>query len=66
MSFLIGSLNRPIRTPCIGVCALAADGLCLGCRRSGDEIARWSSLSESERERLIAEVLPQRVVRSGA
>ncbi|MGD9584107.1 MAG: DUF1289 domain-containing protein [Lysobacterales bacterium] len=65
MSFFIGSLNRPISTPCIGVCELDADGLCLGCRRSGNEIAGWGSLSETERLRMIAETLPQRAVRSG-
>lgn len=66
MSFFIGSANRPISTPCIGVCDLDADGLCLGCRRSGDEIARWSTLDEAERERMIAEELPMRAGRSGS
>ncbi|HET8765478.1 MAG TPA: DUF1289 domain-containing protein [Rhodanobacter sp.] len=47
-------------TPCIGVCRLGADGWCVGCRRSGDEIARWRTLAEPERLRIMRNVLPQR------
>ena len=50
----------PISTPCVGVCVLdAASGLCRGCRRTLDEIARWMTLSEPER-RAIMRVLPAR------
>jgi len=31
-----------------------ARGLCLGCRRTLDEIARWSAMSDAERERILA------------
>ena len=34
-------------------------GLCLGCARTLDEIARWGSMNEAERERVMAE-LPRR------
>jgi len=33
--------------------------LCLGCRRTLDEIARWGTMSDGERERILAE-LPRR------
>jgi len=52
--------QRPVLTPCIGVCTLDAQGLCVGCRRSGDEIARWMYMSDLERAHLMDEVLPQR------
>jgi uncharacterized protein len=35
-------------------------GLCLGCARTLDEIARWASMSDAERERIMTE-LPARV-----
>jgi uncharacterized protein len=54
------SENAPVLTPCIGVCRLDAGGLCVGCRRSGDEIARWRGMSEDERRRLMEQVLPTR------
>jgi predicted Fe-S protein YdhL (DUF1289 family) len=48
---------RPIRTPCVQVCTLDAEsGLCLGCRRTLEEIASWARLSEAERDRVMAEL----------
>ena len=49
-----------ISTPCIGVCRLDRDKLCMGCRRTLGEIAAWSRLDETERLRLMREVLPRR------
>ncbi len=44
-----------IESPCTRVCALdPVSGLCLGCRRSLAEIARWPQMSDGERERLLA------------
>jgi len=56
----IGTAPLPPLTPCIGVCRLDAAGLCVGCRRTMDEIARWGSLDDAERTRLMDEVLPRR------
>ncbi|AKC88399.1 CoA pyrophosphatase [Pseudoxanthomonas suwonensis] len=47
-------------SPCIRVCRIDADGLCRGCLRTGDEIARWSRLDEGERRRLMETVLADR------
>ena len=39
-----------IESPCILVCAIDTEtGFCLGCARTLDEIARWSSMSAEER-----------------
>ncbi len=51
---------EPILTPCIGICSLDDAGYCEGCRRTGDEIAAWSSMTAAEREHLMSEVLPRR------
>ena len=49
-----------MKSPCIKVCQMEPRlGLCLGCRRTLDEIARWGAMSDGERERVIAE-LPRR------
>ena len=51
---------RPMDTPCVKICTLDhASGLCLGCDRTIDEIARWSTMSKTERQRVVAE-LPAR------
>ncbi|WP_300618008.1 DUF1289 domain-containing protein [Dokdonella sp.] len=50
----------PILSPCIGICRLGEDGLCDGCLRSGDEIARWIAMSDAERRHIVEDVLPSR------
>jgi predicted Fe-S protein YdhL (DUF1289 family) len=35
-----------VASPCIDVCSLAADGVCIGCGRNIDEIAAWSGLPD--------------------
>lgn len=50
----------PIATPCVQVCVVdGGTGLCLGCKRTLPEIARWSRLPEAERAAIMAE-LPHR------
>lgn len=49
-----------IPTPCIGICSLGPDGLCEGCFRTGAEIAAWSQLGDTERLRIMDDLLPVR------
>lgn len=56
----MNSTVRAILTPCIGVCMLDAEGMCMGCHRSLDEIGRWLQMDDGERARLMEQVLPQR------
>jgi uncharacterized protein len=50
-----------ISSPCVKVCVIdAASGLCSGCGRSLDEIARWGGLMEEQRRHIMAG-LPQRM-----
>jgi predicted Fe-S protein YdhL (DUF1289 family) len=44
----------PVQSPCTKICTLdAARAACLGCGRTLDEIARWSGMSEKERQTVI-------------
>ena len=55
-----------METPCIDVCEMdGASGLCLGCGRNIDEIARWAGMSAEERRAIMA-VLPARKAQSEA
>ena len=46
-----------IESPCVKICTLdARSGLCLGCGRTVDEIARWTVMSAAERVRIIDEL----------
>ena len=50
-----------IETPCIKVCVMnATTGLCTGCGRTLEEIARWATLDAETRSRVMAE-LPARM-----
>jgi uncharacterized protein len=49
-----------ILSPCVGICQLDPQGYCLGCFRTGDEIARWRGMSDAERTHYMDVVLPAR------
>ncbi|WP_343314337.1 DUF1289 domain-containing protein [Brucella sp. BE17] len=49
-----------IESPCILVCTMdTPTGLCRGCARTLDEIAKWSGMSMQERKAVLA-LLPKR------
>lgn len=49
-----------IETPCVKLCMLHPEtGLCIGCARSGEEIAAWTRLTPVERRAVMA-TLPSR------
>jgi uncharacterized protein len=51
------ALNRdPVPSPCVDICRLDAQGLCVGCRRTIDEICEWPSASESRRREILREL----------
>ena len=52
--------SRQISTPCIDVCELDERGICVGCRRTRQQIAQWSQLSERERRRIMLTLTAQR------
>jgi uncharacterized protein len=47
-------------SPCINVCSLDERGYCIGCLRTGDEIARWLSMSAAEQWQLIERLAQRR------
>ena len=58
-----GSVNRQRRkklgtvpSPCIKVCRIE-DGLCVGCKRTLDEIRDWMILSDYEQKKLLHELM---------
>jgi predicted Fe-S protein YdhL (DUF1289 family) len=50
------AIDGPAASPCINICQLDAQGLCVGCRRTLDEIAEWSSASEARRREILHEL----------
>ncbi len=49
-----------IDSPCVKICVIHPEsGLCIGCKRTRDEIARWSAMTPEDR-RAVMETLPGR------
>ena len=45
----------PEISPCISVCILGDDDICIGCNRTAKEIDTWHTLSYEEQEKLTEE-----------
>ncbi|KQN19306.1 hypothetical protein ASE86_12420 [Sphingomonas sp. Leaf33] len=55
----------PVRivSPCVNVCRLdAATGWCVGCGRTGAEIARWTAIDDDARD-AVMRTLPARMAK---
>ena len=49
-----------MKSPCVKVCQMdPQSNRCLGCARTLDEIARWASMTDQERNQILSE-LPDR------
>lgn len=48
--------EKPIKSPCINVCALDINDICMGCQRNADEISRWGIMSNQQRREVLAQV----------
>ena len=51
-----------VASPCVNICRLDAQGLCIGCRRTLGEIAEWSQASDQRRLEILS-ALKTRTVR---
>jgi uncharacterized protein len=45
--------DAAVPSPCVDICKLDAQGLCIGCRRTLGEIAEWSRADEARRREII-------------
>ncbi len=50
----------PPPSPCVSICTLDDNKVCLGCKRTLEEIRRWARLPAAEQHRIVAD-LPRRV-----
>ena len=56
MSSSVQPQEAPVKSPCISVCALNEQDLCIGCWRSIDEIAGWARMSEVQKREVMVRV----------
>ncbi len=52
-----------VPSPCVSICALGDDDLCIGCQRSAAEIAAWALAGDAERRAVLA-LVARRAARS--
>ncbi|MBB5322861.1 DUF1289 domain-containing protein [Marinobacter oulmenensis] len=50
------SMNDKVRSPCVAVCALDENDMCIGCQRTGDEILYWTRMTNEERREVLRKV----------
>jgi predicted Fe-S protein YdhL (DUF1289 family) len=57
---IVGSVAKAaVESPCINICKMEA-GLCIGCRRTLDEIARWANVDDDGKRLILAAVAQRR------
>jgi uncharacterized protein len=49
-------IDAPVPSPCVDICRLNAQGLCVGCRRTIEEITEWSRASEARRREILGNI----------
>lgn len=48
---------KPVRSPCIGVCALGENDICIACHRHGIEIGEWGVMTDSQKREVLQKVV---------
>lgn len=48
--------DTTVPSPCVSVCALDENDVCIGCHRSTDEIAQWAMMTAGEKRSVLAVV----------
>ncbi|OZG70116.1 DUF1289 domain-containing protein [Hahella sp. CCB-MM4] len=46
-------MSEAVKSPCVNICALDEEDICVGCHRSAAEIAAWSGLSDEDKRRVL-------------
>ena len=52
--------SNPVQSPCVSICALDEDDVCVGCYRTGMEIGQWGRLN-ADQQRLVVKRSQQRM-----
>lgn len=45
-----------LRSPCINICEINEDGICIGCKRTLEEISEWSIMSVYEKKQILKDL----------
>ena len=42
-----------VPSPCVSICALDVNDVCVGCHRTGDKISRWWGMDNTEKKKIL-------------
>lgn len=45
--------EKPVRSPCVSICALDDADMCIGCQRTVTEITGWGRMNNDERRAVL-------------
>lgn len=45
--------ERPLASPCVAICALDEQDICIGCQRSATEITAWGRMDNDQRRAVL-------------
>ena len=54
---------QPVKSPCIEVCSLNDQDVCIGCYRTANEIIEWFSASDERKRAILSAVKERRAPR---
>jgi len=46
-------VSEPVLSPCVSICALDDNDVCVGCFRTGSEISHWGALSSHQQREIL-------------
>ena len=61
MAEIMPAAQPQIASPCVSICRLNDEQICIGCGRSAAEITAWLAYSDAQRAHLMQVVLPLRL-----
>jgi len=48
------TVEKPVASPCVSICSLDENDVCIGCHRSADEIVGWGKMDSIQRRETLA------------
>jgi len=49
-------MSNVVTSPCVSICALDENDVCLGCYRTGQEITDWGAMDNEQRQEVMQKV----------
>lgn len=58
-------IKKKVKSPCQLICTYDDDRVCIGCYRSIEEVAKWDSLTNDEKQKVIENTQKRRQEKGG-